>query len=215
MLDSGELPPIALEPLPERPSPDPAAVRGAGPGHGLRRSVQAAAIQLRGARLIRTGRPAPAPQAPAASPVSAFEKLGEDLRDAVAPAPTLERFLAALRDPDPRGRSEAITAFSYSGNFAAIPYVSAVLLRVDEDLAVRVAAARALGRVGDRRAGSFLARAVLDREPQVRLASAIALGLVADPARAAPLSSALQAETDGNVRAALTWALGTSKSRRF
>jgi HEAT repeat protein len=125
----------------------------------------------------------------------------------------LERFLAELRGADPRGRCEAITAFSYAGNFAAIPYVSAVLLRLDETLSVRVAAARALGSIGDRRARGFLARAVMDREPQVRLASAIALGRVADRGGAKPLSRALRSETDDNVRAALAWALGTVKGR--
>ena len=115
-------------------------------------------------------RPAPPPDHSSPGPA--------EVRDAVVPGPSLDRFLAALRGQDMRGRCKAIAAFGYAGNFAAIPYVSAVLLRLDEALAVRVAAARALGRIGDRRARFFLARAVMDREPQVRLASAIALGRV-------------------------------------
>ena len=198
-------------------SPDPAEVRDAVPAYEPRVAAQDRPIRLRRSRLGRVSRPAPEPRAPvaASNPVVEVEQLGEDLRDAVAPVPSLEQFLAALRDPDPRGRCAAITAFGYAGNFAAIPYVSAVLLRLDEDLPVRVAAARALGRVGDRRAWSFLARAVRDHDPQVRLASAIALGRVTDRGGARPLSRALQTETDENVRSALSWALGTANSRRF
>jgi HEAT repeat protein len=93
-------------------------------------------------------------------PLSEVERLGEELRDAVRPLPTLEEFLGAVRDPDPRGREAAVAAFGYEGNFAAIPYISAVLLRFDEPVSVRTAAARALGRIGDRRARSFLSRAL-------------------------------------------------------
>jgi len=81
------------------------------------------------------------------------------------------------------GREAALEVFGYDGNFAAIPYVSAVLLRLDEHLGVRVAAARALGRIGDRRARSFLARALRDGEPDVRLASAAALARIRAAAR--------------------------------
>ncbi|MCX5796814.1 MAG: HEAT repeat domain-containing protein [Elusimicrobia bacterium] len=151
----------------------------------------------------------------ASAPIMEVEKLGEDLRDAVAPVPSLTGLLAALRDPDPRERGEAVAAFGYEGNFAAIPYVSAVLLRLDEPLFVRVAAAQALGRIGDRRAWSFLARAVRDPEPQVRLACAIALGRLSRWRGVRPLSRALRSETDESVRVALTWALGAAQRRRL
>ncbi len=218
LLNTGELPPIALSPLPDHSSPEPVEVRDAVPAHEPRIVINARPIRLRGRRLGRAPRSAPAPQAASLSapnPVADVERLGEDLRDAVASVPALDRFLAALRDPDPRGRCEAIEAFCYAGNFAAIPYVSAVLLRLDETLAVRVAAARALGRIGDRRAWSFLARSVMDREPQVRLASAIALGCVTDRGGVKPLARALRSETDETVRAALVWALGAANARRF
>jgi hypothetical protein len=217
LIETGELPPIAPAPLPERSSPEPVEISGAAPARQRRVFAGARRIRLRGRRLGRARRPVPVPQAPVAAlnPAAEVEALGEDLRDAVAPAPSLERFLAALHDPDPRARREAVEAFGYAGNFAAIPYVSAVLLRLDEELSVRVAAARALGRVGDRRAWSFLARAVKDREPQVRLACAVALGRVAGRGGAGPLSRALRSETDENVRAALDWALSAAKGRRF
>ena len=149
------------------------------------------------------------------APDAEVEAFGEDLRDAVAQDSPLDRFLKALHDPDPRRRCEAIAAFGYAGNFAAIPYVSAVLLRLDEELSVRLAAAQALGRIGDRRAWSFLARSVMDDEPRIRLASAIALGFVMGRGGVRLLSRALHSETDANVRAALAWALGAARSRRF
>jgi hypothetical protein len=200
LIEAGELPPIALKPLPERPSPEPVAVKAEFAAYEPRIPRSVRTILLRRPRLARARQPEPA--------------AGEGLRDAVASPPVLESFLAALRGPDARGRCAAIESFSTEGNFAAIPYVSAVLLRVDEALPVRVAAARALGRVGDRRAWGFLARAVSDREPAVRLASAIALGSVAGPGAVKPLARALQSEGDENVRAALAWALGSARSRR-
>jgi HEAT repeat protein len=148
LLNSGELPPIKLVPA----SPRPRRARPPAPAAAL-----------------------PAPLLP--HPLSEVERLGEELRDAVRPLPTLEEFLRAVRDPDPRGRAAAVAAFGYEGNFAAIPYVSAVLLRLDEPLAVRTAAARALGRIGDRRARSFLSRALRGaRDEPLREALQWALG---------------------------------------
>jgi hypothetical protein len=216
LFDDGDLPPIALAPLPERSSPEPVAVRDEISAYGPRVVANFRPVRQRHRHSCRARRPAPVAQAPIAvlSSVAEVEDIGEDLRDAVASGPSLDGFLAALRDPDPSGRCEAITAYGYAGNFAAIPYVGAVLFRMDEELPVRLAAARALGRIGDRRARSFLARAVLDREPRVRLAAAVAWGLVADRGESVSLSRALQSETDDNVRAALAWALEAAKARR-
>ena len=220
LLNSGELPPIKLAPLPERPGPAPARLRDPVAAYIPRLPVRGKTILLRAPVLPPAS---PAPQAAAAPApavylshsVAEVEKLGEDLRDAVSPLPTLDWFLGAIRDPRPQGRLEAVEAFGYAGNFAAIPYVSAVLLRLDEDLAVRVAAARALGRIGDRRAWSFLARTMGDREPSVRMASALAIGRVTDRGGARMISRALQSEADEDVRAALAWALSVAKARRF
>jgi len=209
LLASGELPPIALSPLPDHASPGPLAAGLAVRAFHLPPLGSGPAIRL------RSPRPGAASASSLSHSVAEVERLGEDLRDAVSPLPTLDWFLAAVRVPDPRRRGEAVAAFGYPGNFAAIPYVSAVLLRLDEELAVRVTAARALGRIGDRRAWSFLARAVLDGEPQVRFAAAIALGRVTDRGGARLLSRALQSETDEDVRAALAWALSAARSRRF
>lgn len=167
LLNTGELPPIRLAPLPEHPGAVPAQVRSAVRGSAPKLPLRAVPIFLRtqaAPQLLFQGHP-----------LSEVEKLGEDLRNAVRPQPTLEGFLGAVRDPDPAGRAAAVEAFGYEGNFAAIPYISAVLLRLDELPAVRAAAARALGRVGDRRARSFLASALRGGEPAVRLASAAAL----------------------------------------
>jgi len=117
---------------------------------------------------------APAPDSP--DPAPEFEPLGEDMRDAVASRPSLGWFLQALRDADPKKRGAAVEAFGYPNNLSAIPYVSAVLLRVDEDVSVRVAAAETLGRIGDRRAWRFLAQAVTDLDDRVRFAAVLGLG---------------------------------------
>ncbi|MDD5629505.1 MAG: HEAT repeat domain-containing protein [Elusimicrobia bacterium] len=157
--------------------------------------------------LLHAGELPPIAAAPAAGTTD------ESLRDALSPAQSLGGFLAVLREPDPRGRGEAVEAIGYRGNFAAIPYVSAVLLRLDETLFVRVAAAQALGRIGDRRAWSFLLRALKDRQPQVRLASAMALGRLMRRRGAGSLARALGAERDAGVRAALSWALSEAQDR--
>jgi HEAT repeat protein len=220
LLDAGELPPIKLASLPDRASPEPARLRDPIPAYIPRLPARGKPILLRApvqspASSAPQAAAAPAPAVYLSHSVAEVEKLGEDLRDAVAPLPTLDWFLGAIRDPRPQGRLEAVEAFGYAGNFAAIPYVSAVLLRLDEDLAVRVAAARALGRIGDRRAWSFLARTMGDREPSVRLASALAIGRVTDRGGARLISRALQSEADEDVRAALAWALGSAQERRF
>ncbi len=176
------------------------------------------------------------------TPVSLPERLGEDLRDAVAEPPTLECFLEAMRRPEPRARIAALEAFGYEDNFAAIPYVSAILLRLDEQVTVRVAAAQALGRIADRRSWKFLAGALRDTDARVRFHAALALGnlgsrravslLVRPLCDASPevraaaglalgrlgasaiLRRALDLEPDGGVRAVLSLSLEQARPRR-
>lgn len=136
-----------------------------------------------------------------------FEFMGEDLRDAVASPPTLEWFLEAIRQPGEGQRIEAMESFAYPGNFAAIPYVSAILLRLNEAAPVRVAAARALGAIGDGRACAFLAQALRDPDARVRFQAALALGEIKTGRVARILASSL-GDPEPVVRAAAALTLG-------
>ena len=210
-------------PLPVHASPGLLDVRDAVPAYVPRVPKAGSPLTQRAKRrrappAQAAAAPIPAPDSPTPEPPRPgmeFEALGEDMRDAPAAPPSGDWFLAAIRNPDPQRRCAAMETFGYPGNFAAIPYISAVLLRFDEPLFVRVSAARALGRINDRRAWNFLARAVADREPQVRLAGAIALSHIAGRGGASALVRALRGEGDEDVRAALSWALAVARARRF
>jgi HEAT repeat protein len=158
--------------------------------------------QLPGMDAARRSSPADIPAA-----VPNFEFLGENLRDAVASPPTLEWFLEAIRQPGEGQRIEAMENFAYSGNFAAIPYVSAVLLRLNEAVPVRVAAARALGAIGDGRACAFLAQALKDPDARVRFQAALALGEI-KTGRVASILARCLGDPEPVVRAAAALTLG-------
>ncbi len=145
---------------------------------------------------------------PALPEFEAFsENLRGHLRDAVATPPTLEWFLEEIRRPKPEQRIAAMESFAMTGNFAAIPYVSAVLLRLDEEVSVRVSAARALGAIGDARACSFLAQGLKDPASQVRFQAALALGEI-KTGRAVRILARSLADPEPVVRAASALALG-------
>ncbi|MDD5656820.1 MAG: HEAT repeat domain-containing protein [Elusimicrobia bacterium] len=168
--------------LPDRADPDPLPGPDAECDHpelALHPWLAATVSRPVFARRTPAARPAAAPEAPAYDVMTEFERLGENMRDSVAAPPSLERFLREIQDQNIRGRAAAVGVFAYPGNFAAIPYVSAVLFRVDEQPVVRVAAAEGLGRIGDPRAWRFLARALDDPDARVRYAAAAALIRVA------------------------------------
>jgi HEAT repeat protein len=150
------------------------------------------------------------PVAELLSPIPELDIPREELRDAVASPPDLAWFQAEIRVPDPGRRRAAVRAFGTPGNFAAIPYVSAVLLRLDEDAAVRAAAAEALGRVGDRRALRFLSQALQDPDERVRFAAALALGRIDSDANVARLERSLRKDPSWWVRYAAAGAMGST-----
>ncbi len=87
-----------------------------------------------------------------------------------------------------------------------------VLLNYEEPV-IRVAAADALGNLGDLGALDALFQALaLDLDPEVRTAAADALAELGDPAASAPLVQALASDGDGMVRAAAVQALGELKA---
>jgi HEAT repeat protein len=135
----------------------------------------------------------------------------EELRDALASPPDLDWFHGELLSHDPLRRRDAVLAFGYPGNFAAIPHVSAVLLRLDEEPPVRVAAAEALGRIGDRRAASFLSQALNDFDERVRFAAALAMGRIDADANVAHLEKTLRKDPSWWVRYAAASAMGGTR----
>ncbi|MFA6003191.1 MAG: HEAT repeat domain-containing protein [Elusimicrobiota bacterium] len=183
------LPALADVFLPDRSSPDPmnAPVSVTALRSPLPVPVRALALRYKRRTAVGPGGPRrepPEPQAASDLPVTLdmpegvpeFEVLGESLRDAVSAPPTLEWFREAIRNPEPSQRIAAIEAFSYPGNIAAIPFVSAVLLNFDEESEVRVSAAHALGRIGAAQVRRFLAKGVVDADARVRFAAVLALG---------------------------------------
>ena len=235
-----DLPRISAVPLPERSDPDPLSAPARRWLHDFRNAAPGPVLGLAPHRRAVAARPALEPAAPAVSevppavwevpqapaerislrpaqavplipnPVVEFERLGDELRASVDATPTLDWFLQAVRDPDPKRRAAAAAAFGYPNNFAAIPYVSAVLLRLDEDVSVRVAAAEALGRINDRRAWRFLAQAVADRDAKVRFAAALALAELGSYGDA-QLDRVLVADPDWSVRYAAAVAIGRAR----
>lgn len=130
-----------------------------------------------------------------------------DLRDGLAPARDILTFRAELRSADWQRRRAAITDRAWAGNKAAVPYIGASLLRLNEDGRVRVAAAMALGTIGDRAGSKFLLRALKDPEVDVRFATALALGSGFE-GMVSPLSQALAEDPSWWVRYAAAVSLG-------
>lgn len=130
-----------------------------------------------------------------------------DLRDSLAPARSMLLMQAELRSGDWERRRAVVADQAFPGNKAAVPYVGAVLLKLNEDPRVRVAAAMTLGRIGDRAGGKFLKEAIKDPEVDVRFAVALALGGGFDGV-VTPLSEALSQDPSWWVRYAAAVSLG-------
>lgn len=133
--------------------------------------------------------------------------LHSDLRDGLAPARDVLSLRAELRSGDWQRRRSAISERSWAGNKPVVPYVGAVLLRLNEDPRVRTAAAMALGSIGDWAGAKYLLQALKDPEVDVRFAVALALGSGFDGV-VAPLSSALAGDPSWWVRYAAAVSLG-------
>ncbi|MBI5200834.1 MAG: HEAT repeat domain-containing protein [Elusimicrobia bacterium] len=136
--------------------------------------------------------------------VVAVEK---DLRDSLAPARSMLWLQAELRSSDWERRRQVVSDQAFPMNKAAVPYVGAVLLNLNEDPRVRVAAAMTLGRIGDRAGGRFLKEALDDPEVDVRFAVALALGSGYEGV-VTPLSETLAKDPSWWVRYAAAVSLG-------
>jgi HEAT repeat protein len=126
-------------------------------------------------------------------------------------AEAVPKLLSGTGSPDPFQRWEAVNAL---GGFKAqgiLPALSACLRDAMPD--VRREAALALGRTGNRRAGSVLMKALEhDEDPQVRWRAAAALARLGDPAALPRLRRRLKAENDALVKEHIADAIKAARS---
>jgi len=149
--------------------------------------------------------------------------------------------IAALQSPDPVLRIAAMQALGQLRYKEAVPPIAAILGKKDEKNEIRVAAAYALGAIGDPGGASALINALAERPAPapaapatgneapgttaaapapppdttipVRIAAARALGHLGDKAGIDALVTALgEAEPDAEVRVAAAYALGDAAS---
>lgn len=150
---------------------------------------------------------------PAEDPLDglAAEAAGEDLRDAVAAAPSALWLQAGLRAARPQERVSAVLASAVPHNIHAVPHLRGVLLRLDEAPEVRAAAAVALGRIGEGTGLRGLMEALKDPAPEVRVAAALALGQLKGEGAVTALGRSLGSDSSWWVRHAAAIALGRAK----
>ncbi|MEA3407789.1 MAG: HEAT repeat domain-containing protein [Chloroflexota bacterium] len=118
----------------------------------------------------------------------------------------------AMREGDARCRAAIADGLGLWGHPRAIDPL-AWALREDDAPLVRVSAADALGRIGDREAADSLGQALTDESLWVRSAAARALGKVAAPEAVDALQEALS-DADPLVRRSVVAALGRIPEKR-
>ena len=139
-----------------------------------------------------------APPLSSAGPI--LEEMGKKLEDQSRPA--LERLqiirafeewgtaqvrpplVAVLKDPLPEIRAAAARALGWPGNDEAVPALRARVETPGEATAVKAAAVRSLGRIGDRSVRALVITTTRDPDASVREAAlwSVALGSLVDPA---------------------------------
>lgn len=146
-----------------------------------------------------------------ADPLESLLAAGEDLRDSVAARPSEPALQSGLRSAAYSERMEAIRDAAVPRGVSAVPYLSGVMLRLDEPTRVRAAAALALGRIGDRIAVGSLAEALGDPSPEVRSAAALSLGRLPADGVATRLARVLHRDPVWQARYAAAIALGRTR----
>lgn len=143
---------------------------------------------------------------PVAQILGAAEPMGTPLKPA-----EFDRAVGRLHHEEPVVRKAAVNQLGTPGNVRAVPYLGAVLLKLNEAVEVRVAAAMALGRIKNWRAATFLRQSMKDATREVRFASALALGKTKAPDAVERLAEALAKDEDWWVRFAAAVALGENR----
>jgi HEAT repeat protein len=144
-------------------------------------------------------------------PLESLALGGEELRDSLAPLPTAAALQAALRSPEPLERLAAIRAAGRPRGVESVAHLRGVLLRLDQPVELRAAAALSLGRIGDGIAVPALEEALRDPAPPVRYAAALALGRIPMDGVATKLERVLRVDPEWTVRYAAVIALGKTK----
>lgn len=144
-------------------------------------------------------------------PLEALTVEDDDLRDALISPPSAAWLMGGLRSSNPADRLAAVHSAAIPRHVAAVPPLSAVMLRLDEKPEIRAAAATALGRIGDAVAAPSLGEALKDPVPDVRYAAALALGHLPADGAATRLSNTLRSDPSWWVRYAAVLALGRTK----
>jgi len=134
-----------------------------------------------------------------------------ELRDALNDQPSQAAFMDALRSKDKSRRLSMIRAMGDTADVKAIPYLSAVLLKLDEDVDMRTAAAVSLGRVRHPLAKDYLVQASKDPSPEVRFAAVLGLGKCEEAGVATVLEDRLRKDPSWWVRYAVAIAMGRSR----
>lgn len=173
-----------------------------------------------------------APPLSSAGPV--LEEIGKQIED--QSRPILERLelirtfgdwataqvrpplVAVLKDPRPEIRAAAARALGWPGNDEAVPALRERVVTPGEVAAVKSAAVRSLGRIGDRSVRALVIATIADADASVREAAlwSVALGSLADPTdRTAYLIQFAESRGfDGQSRAQAIRALASVKEER-
>ncbi len=144
----------------------------------------------------------------APDPLDSLAVGDDDLRDAVASPPTAATLQAGLRSPRESARVDAVRASARPRGVEAVPHLAGAMLRLDQPVQVRAAAALALGRIGDGIAVKALAEALRDPSPEVRYSAALSLGRMPADGVATRLERVLREDPSWQPRYAAAIALG-------
>ncbi len=144
----------------------------------------------------------------APDPLDSLALGDEELRDAVASPPSPALLQTGLRATHAAARVAAIRAAALPRGVKAVPHLAGAMLRLDEPVQVRAAAALALGRIGDEIAVKALAEALSDPSPEVRYSAALSLSRMPADGVATRLERVLRTDPAWQPRYAAAVALG-------
>ena len=144
-------------------------------------------------------------------PLSTLALAGDDLRDSLNALSPADALKIGLRDASVAARLAAVSAAAFPRDVAAVPSLAGVMLRLDQPSRLRVAAALALGRIGDRVAVPALVEALKDPLPDVRFAAALSLGRLPADGVVTRLERTLRSDPAWGPRYAAAIALGRAR----